>query len=462
MMVEPFYRWLVPSVISPLGQRLGRPVWTMARRLEDLQWQSPEAWQSRAGERLKVLVDQATEHVPYYRRLFAQAGLSPRDLRSPADLAHVPITTKSHLRAKFPADTTADNVPSRYWQKMKTSGSTGLPFEFYWDRRVYGELTGTYLFLLGWAGTAIWHSRVVIASPSYFYNEVAPRRWWHDVLGRLMLGERNESLSSDTLTVPALQALVKRVSTRGPYFIRGYPRAIARAAAELAQAGMSLARNPRVVVTLAETLTPANAEAIQRGFGCAVVNHYSSWEIPQMAQTCPDNPQALHVNGERVIMRIVRSDGSDVLPGETGRIVVTDLANFVMPFINYAPGDQAVAGGPCPCGRGMPVLARLEGRDGEVIKTPGGRAVNGVVLGQFLAFVFGIIPYVWEYQARQTAPAAVTLQVVPTSKFTPEIKRKLERDLSTFLGSDVEVRVEPVDAIALEPSGKRVIIKPLP
>src|SRR5262249_59422821 len=88
-----------------------------------------------AREQLRILVDHATRHVPYYRQLFAQAGLNPRDLRSPVDLARVPISTKSDLRTRYPVDTTADNIPARYRQRMMTSGSTGLPFEFYWDRR---------------------------------------------------------------------------------------------------------------------------------------------------------------------------------------------------------------------------------------------------------------------------------------------------------------------------------------
>ena len=45
----------------------------------------------------------------------------------------------------------------------------------------------------------------------------------------------------------------------------------------------------------------------------------------------------------------------------TAFVVVTDLANHVMPFINYSAGDLAVAGERCPCGRGMPTLARLDG-----------------------------------------------------------------------------------------------------
>ena len=45
-----------------------------------------------------------------------------------------------------------------------------------------------------------------------------------------------------------------------------------------------------MVITFAETLTATNAASIRRAFRCEVVNYYSSWEVPQMAQTCPDNP----------------------------------------------------------------------------------------------------------------------------------------------------------------------------
>jgi phenylacetate-CoA ligase len=223
-----------------------------------------------------------------------------------------------------------------------------------------------------------------------------------------------------------------------------------------------LASDPRVVVTFAETLTAAAADLIRRAFGCPVVDYYSCWEVPQIAQTCPDNPGTLHVNAERVIARVVRPDGRDAMAGEVGRVVLTDLANFVMPFINYAPGDYAVSGGRCPCGRGLPTLARLEGRDSEVIRTSQGREISGVMLGQFLTFVVGIIPYVWEYQAVQTEPAAVSLRVVTTSRFDQEFRTSLERAFGEFLGPGMTVMVEPVSAIPLEPSGKRLIIKSLP
>ena len=49
--------------------------------------------------------------------------------------------------------------------------------------------------------------------------------------------------------------------------------------------------------------------------------------------------------------------------GEVGEIVVTDLFNLYMPFIRYRTGDLAVSTRECcPCGRGFPLLDRVEGR----------------------------------------------------------------------------------------------------
>jgi phenylacetate-CoA ligase len=216
-----------------------------------------------------------------------------------------------------------------------------------------------------------------------------------------------------------------------------------------------------VVISYAETLTPTNAATIRQAFRCEVVNYYSSWEVPQMAQTCPDNPELLHVNSERVLLRVVRPDGGLASPGESGRVVVTDLRNYVMPLINYFIGDHAIAGPPCPCGRGFPTLVSVEGRSIEIIQTPQGRQINGVVLGRFLISIADVLPYIWEYQAVQSALDKVTLRIVPTTRFTPEFARTLRGALETFLGPGVGVAIEPVDRIPLEPSGKRLIIKSL-
>jgi hypothetical protein len=107
----------------------------------------------------------------------------------------------------------------------------------------------------------------------------------------------------------------------------------------------------------------------------------------------------------------------------------------------------------------MPTLARLEGRDIEMIRTREGREMSSGAFGQLLTFVIGIIPYVWEYQAVQTTPEALILRVVPTPRFTAEFQATLQRGLAEFFGPGMQIIVEPVASIPAEASGKRLIIK---
>src|SRR6266511_2962935 len=129
------YRWLVPMVVFPLAERLGgRRMWTEMRRMSELQWRPQGELEARALERLRSLLLHAAMNVPYYRDLFKRAGIEPEDIRTLSDLSNLPITTKADLRTAFPARTTANNLPENRRRRMMTSGSTGLPFEFYWDR----------------------------------------------------------------------------------------------------------------------------------------------------------------------------------------------------------------------------------------------------------------------------------------------------------------------------------------
>jgi phenylacetate-CoA ligase len=276
---------------------------------------------------------------------------------------------------------------------------------------------------------------------------------------RLVLGERTICLSDFEPDTGELRSRILRLGGNRDYAIWGFPSYIARIAAQLLESGSELSAYPRVVFTYAETLSLLNQSAIQRAFHCRVVNHYSSWEVLHLAQTCPDDPDLLHVNSERAILRVVRADGTPAPPGEPGRVIVTDLANYVMPFINYEIGDWAVSGERCPCGRGFPTLASIEGRLGEMLRTPSGRTILPIALCRFLNIGVRAHPYLWEYQAVQTTPDRVVFKVVPTPRLTSEVAERLRTQLETFLGPGLHVTLERVDRIPVEPSGKRWLVK---
>ncbi|MBC7727235.1 MAG: phenylacetate--CoA ligase, partial [Microbacteriaceae bacterium] len=53
-------------------------------------------------QRLRSTLGRAYDLVPHYRQAFDAAGVQPADLKTLADLAKFPFTTKQDLRANYP------------------------------------------------------------------------------------------------------------------------------------------------------------------------------------------------------------------------------------------------------------------------------------------------------------------------------------------------------------------------
>ncbi len=464
------HRWLVPRVVFPLYEAVtGRRVWTEVLHLREAQWLTPADLEARAAHKLRPLLLHAFAHVPYYRELFERAGLEPTEVRTIADLARLPVTTKADLRANFPARTIAANLPARRRRPMLTSGSTGMPFAFFADAAATDVWLASFLFFREWAGAPLWDLRIHIAGSPHLYERggrlqsrgALPPTAESKILRRVLLGERVVRLAAVTLTLDRFLTCIRGIGRDRRYFLFTFPSRAADLAVQLLESNTELPSHPTVIISYAEDLTPTRAAQIQQAFHCPVVNHYSSLEVLHMAQSCPDNPHVLHVNSERAILRIVRQDGSPAKLGERGRLIVTNLANYVMPFINYELGDWAVAGPPCSCGRGFPTLLSLEGREQETIRTPGGKNVSTGSLEEFLVFGWGILPYISEYQVVQTARDALVLRIVPTADFTQAVSKRLATELADWLDPGMSVLVELVERIEPEASGKRLTIKAL-
>jgi phenylacetate-CoA ligase len=221
---------------------------------------------------------------------------------------------------------------------------------------------------------------------------------------------------------------------------------------------VELSSPPKAVLSRGETLTAGSRATIEQAFRRRVADHYATNEVPHLAQSCPEGAAGLHVLGDRVIIRVVRDDGRPAAPGEAGRVLLTDLENHVMPFINYAVGDRAVAGGACACGRGLPVLAALDGREAEVIHLPNGDLLSTFTVDSFMRRHCDVRMY-REYQIVQTARAQIEIRLVPTPELTPQAADRLRQGFEAFLGAGVSISVVEVDEIPWEPSGKRLAVK---
>jgi phenylacetate-CoA ligase len=127
-----------------------------------------------------------------------------------------------------------------------------------------------------------------------------------------------------------------------------------------------------LIFTMTETLSSRVRAAAESFFGARIFDCYSSGEMGLVALECPES-RLYHLMAETALMEVLDDRGNPCGPGETGRLVLTDLSNFASPVIRYDVADYAERAGPCPCGRGLPSLARIVGRERNLLRRPDGK-----------------------------------------------------------------------------------------
>ena len=120
----------------------------------------------------------------------------------------------------------------------------------------------------------------------------------------------------------------------------------------------------------------------------------------------------MYVASEHVFLEILDDDGKPVTSKE-GRIVVTNLDNFVMPFIRYENGDSGVFSNVTAGKRfDMPLMKSISGRTADTITLANGSKVHGVFFTDILRELFVENPeYVHRFQVCQDVSGYIEFRI---------------------------------------------------
>jgi phenylacetate-CoA ligase len=133
-------------------------------------------------------------------------------------------------------------------------------------------------------------------------------------------------------------------------------------------------------------------------------------------------------------------------------IVVTDLTNYVMPFIRYKLEDIGIPSArKCSCGRTQPLIEKIEGRVADFLVTPKGELVSGVSLTDHFA---GHIPGVMQMQIIQETVDSLTLNIVRGGEFGAKSTEKISHLITDFFGPEMRFTCRFVQEIPQGPTGK--------
>jgi phenylacetate-CoA ligase len=192
---------------------------------------------------------------------------------------------------------------------------------------------------------------------------------------------------------------------------------------------------------------------IEDVFEAPVFETYGSREFMMMAGEC-DRHAGLHLTFEQLLFEIVDDEGRPVPDGVEGNVAITDLYNYGMPFVRYVNGDRAIAGfGGCSCGRGLPTLKQVTGRQLDIVTTPDGRRVPG----EFFPHLLKEFAAVRRFQVVQEKLHEVRLRLVLGER-DPSVVDAIRNAIGAVLGPEMILTVEVVDDIPLSRSGKLQVV----
>jgi phenylacetate-CoA ligase len=402
------------------------------------------------NRRIRAIVKFAHETVPFYRDCMNREKLKPENIKTAADLEMLPLISSNDL-ANDPQKFQSTAFKAREMLSLDTSGSTGRYKIVRHDKRaLFMARAGrhrTRLVLSEFTGKSLGYSEVSVNRHGGTNTEIL--KFFNDhswIPGRVRL--KRETARPEH----SFETNINVINRLRPDTISGFGSYIGEIYRWAWLHKLPIHR-PKVISYGGDTLQEPDRKIIEKEFRIPVVSTYQACEALNIAFQC-GHGDGFHISLDQTALRIVDSGGRPSHPGEDGEIVISNLINRATVLLNYRLGDWGrLAVAPCPCGRTLPLLSRLQGRANDVVVLTNGEVVHESVILPRLYAVSGVV----QVQVIQQELTRFQIRVVcePASEKGTVCQLLSERFLSLVKTTgQVSLDVLRVAGIPNEPSGK--------
>jgi phenylacetate-CoA ligase len=406
---------------------------------------SPEQMQEIITERLRTVLLQAWDNVPYYAPRWSAAGIERGDLEAmtPDTLHRLPVTPKDDLRQDPDAFVSLQARQSLRLHRYASSGSTGKPITAIYSRTAHQRFTAAReARSFGWAGASLLRSRAMIGG-----RAVVPQLEASPPFYRVNRFERQLYFSAFHISEHTVADYVAGFNAHRSELLTGYAHAYYYLASLMQARGMTLDYAPKALVYSSEKLTRHEREVIEQAFRTRTYEEYGSVENCLLATECEAG--SLHQHPDFGVMEITDARGKPLKRGLEGKILATGLLNDAQFLIRYEIGDSGIfSPQSCACGRThLPVVKEITGRIEDALIAPDGRLIN-----RFHGIWIDLSAII-EGQLVQESRTRFLVRVVAARALTDAEKQILTARMKARLG-EADIVVEQVPEIARTDRGK--------
>lgn len=430
--------WLHRRIIGDYINKFMREGKRFRRLLAELEghdkWTSSDiaCWQE---ERLRDLLIEASQNVPFYRELFREKKIDVH-VSKPLDvLQDLPYVDKDTVR-RNPEAFRNCRIPKLLLRTAYTSGTTGTPLRCYRNLYAINFEHAMIWRQWRWAGFDLGKRRATLRGELVVSTaEKMPPFWVYSP------AENRLIMSSYHITPETLPLYVEAISDFAPEAIEAYPSSVYLLAVGF-RAGGKTPPPIKGIFTSSETLTPTQRDFIESVFQCRIFDLYGNTERTAAIGRCEFG--TYHVFDDYAIVEFLpRDDG-------TYEIVGTPLFNKAFILFRYRSGDvvKLEEGATCECKRPYRIVKEVLGRHEGYIYTPDGRAIGR------LDHIFKGVEHVVESQIVQEDFDDVRILVVGDREYSPKDEALILSHARERLGPEMKITIEKVNCIPRGPRGK--------
>jgi phenylacetate-CoA ligase len=400
-------------------------------------------------ERLRWSLQHAYDNVPHYRAKFDAKGVHPSDLKTLADIAKFPFTTKADLRDNYPFGLFA--VPREKVARVHaSSGTTGKP-------TVVGYTLGD---IDRWADLVARSIRAAGGRPGDIVHVAYGYGLFTGGLGAHYGAER-AGCTVIPMSGGQTEKQVQLIQDFKPDIIMVTPSYSLVIAEEFARQGVAPEDiSLKVGIFGAEPWGEGMRSQIERSLGLDAVDIYGLSEVmgPGVASECIESKDGPVIWEDHFYPEIVNPEtGEPVADGEEGELVFTSLTKEALPIIRYRTRDLTRL--LPPTSRSFRRMGRIVGRSDDMLIVRGVNVFPTQIEEQVLRDkrLSGTYQIVLSREGHLDN-VEVRCELLPDAQPSPEdtaaLAKELQHRIKTIIGISTKVSVMDFGTLPRTQTGK--------
>ena len=431
-----FYSCLLKNIVLPIADRVMHTnVSSFYHEIKKMQSYSNDEIAEWQFVNLKKLLNHAYNNTNYYRKIFNQANLLPRDITGIQDLNKLPILTKDDIKKNF-NDIVPGNISSIIHKKSFTGGSSGVPLTLLLDNKSWSYAVANKIFNWEKIGYKYGEKHIALGSTSLLVNKNKSFKHLFYYILKRKIGLNGINMSNDVCF-----EYINFIKKRKIRYIYGYASSIFLLAKYLLNTGCRI--DIKACFSTSEILTNEYRNTIYDAFKCKIMDCYGAHDGGITAFEYKNDFFEVGYNSVLLLENNFK---------KSSPVLLTDLFNYAMPLINYKLGDEVEMdyNKNLKYDYNGQIIDKILGRTSDVIYLENGRNLTG----PGFTVLFKNLPVEY-YYIKKNGINSVECSIVKAIDYNEKYETLIIDTFKKQIGSDATISINYINEPVLADSGKR-------